>query len=558
MFKKFWSTLIITMLLILGLALSACQPGAVETPQAEQPAEQEEPAKEEPVEAKEPTQEEEPVGEAPAEEAVSVEPSRLRIAIATNIDSFDPHLTSSFAVANVVDYMVETLVKADVNGDIVPGLAKSWGASEDGLVYTLHLQEGVSFSDGTPFNAEAVKYNIERFLDEQLQNTKNPYNKIVNVEAVDETTVNLYLAKPSSEILPALSNTNIGMISPASVPEDSESYLTIGTNAPIGTGPYLLKEYVTDSRVVVERNPAYWGTLPYYDEVEFQIVPEAATRESLLLSGQVDLAVLPPITDLPALDANPDIVVIRGNTARIIFIGLNMQSEYLSDVRIRQALNYAIDKEAIVNNILLGNAVPVVSPMPESFFGFCKTEPQYTYDPDKARELLADAGVPAKFTIKFIAPTGRYAQDFQVAEAISGYLAEVGITAIPETADWATYMSWVLVGPEEADRDMYMLGWAGGYPHGSHTMSILVTDTFFNRGYYNNPEVNALAEAADAAVTTEESAELYCQANQMIWEDAPWIFLYQQGYPVIHSSAITGITVLPSEKFDTSSAMPAQ
>ncbi len=554
MSRKFWIYLVITMLLVLGLALSACQPEATETPQ-EEPAVQEAPTEAGvPVAEEEPTEAEAPV----AEEETSAEPSRLSIAIATNIDSFDPHLTSSFAVANVVDYMVETLVKADVNGDIVPGLAKTWEASEDGLVYTLHLQEGVSFSDGTPFNAEAVKYNIERFLDEQLQNTKNPYNKIINVEAVDETTVKFYLEKPSSEILPALSNTNIGMISPASVPKDTETYLTIGTTAPIGTGPYVLKEYVTDSRVVVERNLAYWGVAPYYDEIEFQIVPEAATRESLLLSGQVDLAVLPPITDLPALDANPDVVVIRGNTARIIFIGLNTQSEYLSDVRVRQALNYAIDKEAIVNNILLGNAVPVVSPMPESFFGFCQTEPQYTYDPDKARELLADAGVPAEFTLKFIAPTGRYAQDFQVAEAISGFLAEVGITAIPETADWATYMSWVLVGPEEADRDMYVLGWAGGYPHGSHTMSILTADTFFNRGYYNNPEVDALAAAADSAITTEDSADLYCQANQIIWDDAPWIFLYQQGYPVIHSSQITGITVLPSEKFDTSAAMPVQ
>jgi len=486
------------------------------------------------------------------------EPAVFSVAISTNIDSFDPHLLRSFAVANVVDHMVETLLNADVSGEIVPALAKDWEISEDGLTYTFTLQKGVAFSDGTPFNAEAVKYNIERFLNEDIPNTKHPYNKIVGVEAVDDTTVKLTLETPSSELLPAMSNTNIAMLSPASIPKDSDAYLKgTGAAAPVGTGPYVLKEYLADDQVVVERNPSYWGEAPYYDEITFRIVPEAATRESLLLSGQVDLAVLPPLTDLAALEANPDAEVIMGDSARIIFIGLNITSEYLSDPKVRQALNYAVDVEAIAKSVLLDNGLPVVSPMPKSFFGFCETTPSYAYDPDKAKELLAEAGVPEEFELAFIAPTGRYAQDFQVAEAIAGYLAEVGITAVPQTADWGTYMDMVLVGPEEAKRDMYLLGWAGGYPHGSHTMALVKTGAFFNRGYYSSPKLDELIGLADTALTTQESADYYCQANQIIWEDAPWIFLYQQGYPVVHSPDVTGIVVLPSEKFDIFGAHPA-
>lgn len=551
-------------LLVVVMLLSACSPAATPTTQPEA-AQTEAPAAQ-----PESTEEVEQPTEAPAEEAPaateaaeevegSAEPKVLRIAISTNVDTLDPHILTSFAVGNIIDYMVDTLVDADTNGEIIPSLAESWEYSEDGKAITFHLRQDVQFSDGTPFNAEAVKFNIERFQDEGLSNTKEPYNKITSVTVVDEFTVTLGMDQPSSELLPAMSNTNISMISPASVPQDSEAYLGgTGTNGPVGSSAYIFKEYKTDDYVAVQRNPNYWGEAPYYDEVIFRIVPEAATRESLLLAGDVDIAVLPPITDLPALDANSDVTVIRGSSARIIFIGLNLESEYLSDVRVRQALNYAVDKEAIVKNVLLGNAVAVTSPMPQSFFGYCETTPAYSYDPEKAKALLAEAGVPEGTEFRFISSNGRYAQDIQVAQAVSGYLAEVGITAVPETMDWGTYMDNVLVEPAEANRDMYLLGWAGGYPHGSHTMTLVQTGAFFNRGYYNNPELDELIQLADQAPTPEQSLDYYCQANQIVWDDAPWIFLYQQGYPVIHSSKIADVIVLPSEKFDTSMAHPAE
>ena len=302
--------LLLSLILITGL-LSACSPKESVNSEPVNEAE----TQNEVAEVNEPTVEE------PAEE-LAMDPSVLRIAISTNIDTFDPHLTRSFAVANVVDYMVETLLNADKDGNIVPALAKSWDISADGLEYTFNLQENVLFSDGNPFNAEAVKFSIERFLSEELPNTKAPYSKIVEVVAVDETTVVLKLEKPSSELLPAMSNTNIAMLSPASIALGSEAFLGIGSNAPIGTGPYVLKEYLVDDQVTVERNQTYWGVNPYYDEVVFLIVPEATTRESLLLSGQVDLAILPPLTDLPALEANPDATVILGDTARIIYINI--------------------------------------------------------------------------------------------------------------------------------------------------------------------------------------------------------------------------------------------
>lgn len=542
--KILWS--LITLTLVFGLFAAACSPTAAPT---QAPAE-------EAAQPEQPTAEETTVEEPAAE---SSEPKMLNIAIGTNIDTFDPHGTRSFAVANVVDYMVETLVKVDESGKLTTGLAKSWEVSDDGLEYTLHLQENVKFSDGEAFNAEAVKFNIERFLDPNvITSGKTPYDLIKEVEVVDENTVKLKTEKPSSELLLALSNTNIGMLSPLCVPPGTDAYNSLGTNEPIGTGPYVLKEYVADDHVTVTRNANYWGEPPYYDEVNFQIVPDPATRESLMLAGQVDMAVLPPLTDLPALEANPDINVIKANTNRIIYIGINVTKPFLSDPNVRQAMNYAVDKQAIVEKVMLGNAEAVVSPMPKGFFGFCETEPYYDYNPEKAKELLAEAGIPEDFTVKFISPSGRYAQDYQVSQAIAGYLEEVGIKVELSTTDWGSYMGQIMAPAEESDYDMYLLGWAGGYPHGSHTMTVLKTGNPFNAGFYSNPQIDELSSQADSDPDTDKAASLYCQANQILWDDAPWIFLYQQTYQMLTKPNLTNIRVLPSEKFDALYAMPVE
>jgi len=546
---------LLSIIVVLGLMLAACAPAAQPTAapvEEAAPAEQAEAPEEAPA-----------VEEAPAEEAApaeeSAETSVLNIAIGTNIDSFDPHGISSFAVANVIDYMVETLVNADENGDLIPALAENWEVSEDGLEYTFYLVQNATFSDGTPFNAEAVKANVERFLDEDVKTAgKVPYNHIQEVVVVDDYTVKFLADGPSSELLLSLSNTNIGMLSPQQIAPGTELYTSLGTTEPIGTGPYVMKEYVADDHVTVTRNANYWGEPPFYDEVNFRIVPDAATRESLMLAGQVDMAVLPPLTDLPALEANPDVQVIKAATNRIIYIGINVTNDYLNDPKVRQAMNYAVDQDAIVEKVLWGNAKPLVSPMPEAFYGFCETEPYYAYNPDMARELLAEAGVPEGFTVKFISPTGRYAQDYQVSQAIAGYLEDVGITVELSTTDWGSYMGQVMAPAEESDYDLYLLGWAGGYPHGSHTMTVLKTGNPFNGGFYSNPEVDELSALADAASDYEEGESIYCDVNQVIWDDAPWIFLYQQDYQVIAKPDLTNIKILPSEKFDALYARPAE
>jgi len=569
--KKVNLRLALTSLVLIAL-LAACAPQPTAAPAAPEAPAAEAPAAEAPAPAATEAPKEEPVvTEAPVEvatEAPVVEepkgPSTLRIAVNTDIDTFDPHGNNTIAVAAVVDFMAETLVKVTAAGETIPHLAKSWTISEDGLKYSFELQEGVTFHDGTPFNAEAVAYNVKRSLDPNADlGNRSPYNAIVDVEVVDDTHVNFILSQPSGPLLGAMANTNFAMISPEFIKEGSDNYVNVGNqNGLVATGPFMFKEFVPGDHVTVVKNPNYWGEMPYYDEVYFQIVPDPATRESLVLSGDVDLTINPPISDIPMLQSNPAVNVVLDQGNRFIYFGFNQSNEYLKIKEVRQALNYAVDKEAIVEKVMLGAAKPLVSPMPEMFFGWCETG-MYEYNPEKAKELLAAAGVPENWgeTLQFLVPSGRYLNDYQVGEAVAGYLADVGVNVTIETMDWPTYIATSLNSPDtklEDRPDMYMMGWGGGYFHGSHTMIIFETGSYFNGYGYTNPELDALSAQAAAEPDMAKSAELYCQANQMIWDDAPILFLHNQSFIILHSASITNVSGHPSEKFQAIYARPVE
>lgn len=553
------------LLLILAFVfMTACSAPATAVPAgdepAEEPAEAAEPAAEE--EAEEPAEEaaEEPAEEAaeePAEEPA--EETTINVAINVDIDTFDHQGYATIAVANVIDYMVETLVYPGPDGEILPYLATDWEISDDGLEYTFHLREGVQFHDGTPFNAEAVEYNINRIKDPDVQTAdRYPYDQITEVEIIDDYTVKWYLAEPINSFLENMLQTNFAMMSPAFAPVGSDEYIAVGTSSgTVGTGPYVFESFAPGERVTLVKNENYWGEEPYYDVINFYIAPDPATRESMLLSGQVDVAVLPPITDVPALEANPDITVTQVDSNRYLYVAFNQDNEILQDVRVRQALNYAVDKQAIIDNIMFGAATLMDSPIPYMYFGYCPTG-DYTYNPERARELLDEAGVPEGTEFEFWAPTGRYVQDFQVAEAISGYFADVGIVAVPQTFEWATYIEGVLNDPANRENrpDMYMLGFGGTAYHASHSMYLYESDSYFNGHNYNNPEIDQLAQEAISSPDREESAALYCEIANTLWEDAPLLYMHLQRYTAAHDASITGITGRADEKINVITAHP--
>src|SRR5919198_2478736 len=365
----------------------------------------------------------------------------FRIAVGIDPDTLDPAQMTTTTVANMVDYVVETLVTIDREGQVQPLLAESWAMSSDGLQYIFKLRKGLTFHDGTPFDAAAVKWNLDRLLDPNVRvPVRTPYTPIERSETLDESTLRVTLKHPSAPFLGSLSWTTAGIVSPAAADKFGNDYKNY--QHPVGTGPYVFKERRKGESIAVTLNQAYWGQKPFYDTVLFRIVPEAATRESLLLAGQVDLIILPPIADLPALQRNRAVKVLMAPSDRTIFIAINTQRPGLNNVKVRQALNYAVDKQAIIAHVLFGAGAPMDAPMAPSLFGYCKAG-TYEFDQAKAKRLLVEAGVAPGTPISLIHPTGRYVQDKEATQAVAGYLREVGLEPQLQTMDWPSYISTI-------------------------------------------------------------------------------------------------------------------
>jgi peptide/nickel transport system substrate-binding protein len=482
----------------------------------------------------------------------------FRLAIGIDPDTLDPVQTTTTTSGNILDYVLETLTTMDDSGKVLPLLAESWTSTPDGRQYTFKLRRGATFHDGTAFDAAAVKWNLDRVIDPNVKvPIRTGYVAIEKTEVVDPQTVRVTLKHPFAPFLAALTWTTSAMLSPASADKKGNSYANY-TNI-VGTGPYTLGERRRGESIALAGNASYWGRKPFYDSVLVRIVPEAATRESLLLAGQVDLIILPPVADLPALQRNSAVKVLLAPSDRSIFIAINTTK--IKDKRVRQAMNHAVDKAAIVKNVLFDAADPMDAPMAPSLFGHCKLG-EYAFDPNRAKQLLREAGIPAGTRIQLLHPTGRYVQDRESAQAIAGYLREVGLEAQLTTVDWPTYIATMTAPPDRNTTELHMLGWAPSFLDASQQMAQFVESSHPPKGlatsFFTNPEVERLVQAAERETNADRRKDLYCQASKLIWDEAPWIFLWVQRFPIVHSAKVTGISYLPNEKFQALHARPAQ
>ncbi len=497
-------------------------------------------------------------------------PTTLTMAIGIDADTLDPESQTTTTIANIVDYMFESLVwyEDERSGlkpgqpqytKVVPALATSWTLSKDGLTYTFKLRPGVKFHDGTDFNAEAVKFNLERALDPSVRNPNRYYFTDIDpgrIETPNSLTVVLHLKQPSPTLIPRIASGYGGaeMVSPAAVKKLGNDKLGLGPFE-AGTGPYMFKEWVRGDHITLVKNPNYWGRKPYFDTVIFRVVPNAGTRETMLRAGDIQIAFAPPAPDLPALRRDTALRVIEGPSDRDIFIGLNNRWGPLKDVRVRQALNYAVNKQAIIHSILFGLGTVLESPTTPLLFGYTKLQPGgWPFNPVQAKKLLAEAGYPQGFAVSFRTPTGRYIQDYQFAQGIAAQLANVGIKAQIQTTDWPSYIRWLTTPLEQTPLKIFVLGWATGYLDADGELF----GQFYSRQwppnglestFYKNPKVDELLLAGQSTVDPKKRLEIYKEVQEQIWKDAPWIFLWSQNFYLVVSSHLEGVTTTPNEKW---------
>jgi len=493
------------------------------------------------------------------EEPVEPEPepveNEITIAIGVEPESLDPMKMSSAPAATVSEHMAETLIYLNEDGELEPALATNWEVEDDGWAYLIELREGVTFHDGEPFNAEAAKYNLDRFIGIGDFEGEDPaifgflWGDVEEVEVVDEYAIRIHMEELYAPLVTNLSHSFNAMHSPASIEalEEGEEI-----EAPVGTGPFKYAGWDRGEQIVMERNEDYWGGAPQLDRVTFKFVPEGSSRVIMLETGEVDAIMDVPFAEIERLEELEGVNVVYQESVRNTYIGFNNESELFKDNKeLRQALNYAIDKQAIVDAIFAGAFEPATAPIVPAVFGYHQAGP-YEYDPEKAQELMAEAGYEDGFEMEILHPTGRYPMDETVAETVQGMLAEVGIEANLTTYDWGTYLEMISQeDPADAEHDAFMLAWGTVTWDGDYGLYPLFhTDEWpprSNRAYYSNEDVDELLDEARREQDPDGREALYAEAIEIIWDDAPWIFLYDQTQVNAELDRVEGLIHHPLE-----------
>jgi ABC-type transport system substrate-binding protein len=479
------------------------------------------------------------------------------LVVAQGVDAvtLDSHLVVDAPTFTVTSHIYETLFEYTPDGRIVPHLAESHTVSGDGLVWTLKLRRGVKFHDGTPLDAEAVKFNLERVLNPDTKSTyKFLIDRIKKIEVVDASTVRLSTERPFAPMLAHLTHGAIAMQSPTAIRKHGKDYI----NFPTGTGPFKFKEWVRGDRLVVVRNPDYWGKKPYVDEVVFKPVPEGGARVALIETGAAHAIVRVPPRDAPRLAQHRDVEVVNTPSVRTIYIAFNMLKAPFTDLRVRQALNHAVNKQAIVQHILAGVGRPSDAPISPGIFGY-RPIMSYEYDPARAKRLLAEAGHPNGFKTELYCPTGRYLNDIQVCEAVQAQLREVGVDAAIKTMEWAAYLEITKKGPQESVVPMYMLGWGtvtGDADYGLYALfhSSQWTPAGQHRNFYKNPRVDDLLDRGRNVADPAARQAAYREAMELIMKDAPWLFLHAESQLSAVRKHVKGVVIHPIERVMTHEA----
>lgn len=481
-----------------------------------------------------------------------------------------------------MDNIFEGLVEYEASStEIKPCLAESWDVSEDGKEIVFHLRKGIKFHDGTDFNADAVVFSFER-----QYNPEHPHHQygewaywgymfsdIDRAEKIDDYTVKIVLSEPNASIMTSLAMFTVCIVSPA----NAEKYGEDAFRYPCGTGPFKFVEWVKDDHITLEANEDYWRGRPKIDKIIFRVIPDPSARLLSLEVGEIHGMEYPNPADFDRIKANPDLVLMSEPGMNIGYMAMNTGYGYidanqngikdpdeplektpgyfepLTKKEVRQAINMAIDKEAIVRDIFMGTASVAKNGMPPFMLGYNDEIEDYPYDPARAKELLAEAGYPDGFEVTlYVMPVSRpYMFDPpKIGEAIQSYLAAVGIKVNLYQVDWATYLQETEAGMHQ----MCLLGWTGDNGDPDNFLNVLYglnacsIGTAGNHAFYTNEENQELLTKALRTYDVEKRAEYYKKAQELIHEDAGWVFLAHSNQNMVFQKNVEGFVLHPASR----------
>ena len=473
-------------------------------------------------------------------------------------DSLDPANAESNPSEAVNRMIFENLVKFDAKLNLVPGLAEKWEQAKDGMSWTFFLRKGVKFHDGTPFNAEAAKYFFDRMIGPEKPSRAGLYAPLVDsATVVDEYTVKVNMKAPFAFLLNNIAHSASGIVSPT-------AHKAMGKDIarkPVGTGPFKFVEWVHGDHLTLTRNDTYWGGKPKLDKVIVKTVKEDSARVMMLLSGDAQVAVRLPSEDIPRLQKDANIQLDSTETLRVLYIGFNCAKKPFNDVRVRQAFNLAMDRQSIVKNIYQDRALVasnIVAPLTTGYFPI----PPYPYDPEKAKKLLAEAGYPNGLKAKFLSPQGRYPKDFEMAQALQQQWKKAGIDVTLDTMEWAAYLAATRKPVDQADVEVFLLGWA---PSSAEARWILyplyTTDQWVpkgnNRVFYSNKDFDGYVDKLTTATDKAERDKYLKMAEELLAKEVPQIPILVTKETIGYSKKLRGVINSPLELtyFDQNTTM---
>lgn len=469
-------------------------------------------------------------------------PLKQDITVAFGVDptSLNPLASTSIPGRSAINHIFDKLLWFDLNGQLVPKLAESWSFVEP-TILELKLRQGVKWHDGGDFTADDVKFTIDSARKPKTPNWMTAaFQPIADVQVVDPHTVRIVTTAPNRSLLRTL--TLIEIVSKRVFETRPE---TVQTN-PIGTGPFKFVSYSPGDRLVMERNPNYWGGAPKLEKLTIRVIQEAGTRLAELQAGTVDFMDNVPVDQLSVVEQQKNLELLAGPSLRVMYSVLRTQRAPFNNPLVRQAVQYALDKQAIVDHLLAKRTAVANTPVAPQIPGHDASIKPWPYDPAKARALLKEAGaLGTKIVVAY--PNGRYLMDRQVGEAIASFLQAAGFQVEQQSPEWGIYFTSLRKGID-CPYDVAFAGWGGdtGDPNWVLWEHFYSPSAALQSGY-SNKQVDELLEKALRTLDDAEAAKLYKEAQQIVVKDGSWIPLYFQPNIWAKNKRLKGVDNRPDE-----------
>ncbi|MEJ2668055.1 MAG: glutathione ABC transporter substrate-binding protein, partial [Deinococcales bacterium] len=477
----------------------------------------------------------------------------VNVAMSGNAITLNPGNTNGNLDFSIQRAIYEGLVGFNKEGKLVPELATSWTANSAATVFTFDLRKGVTFQDGTPFNAQAVKTYFDWVKDPANHFVRESlYNIIKSIDVVSEYQVRFTLSEPFGAMLYNFAHPAGRIVSPAAI----QKYGADVDKHPVGTGPFDFVSWTPGQKIVLKANPNYWGGAPKVENLDFLFVPNAATRVAMLQSGEAQfIQDLPPELVNP-IKANAKLTVSATPSIYVRFMAMNTQAKPFNNQLVRQALNYAVDKQTFVNVVAKGYGTELTAPIAKQVIGYSAQQP-YAYDPEKAKQLLAEAGYPNGFTFTIDSLNSTTYQ--QIDQVLQQMFAKVGVTVKLNPMESGTFNSTAFAPFDKTTLQAVVIGWSPSTGDADWGLRPLFAKAswppaLFNIAFYDNADVNKLL--ADGISTANQSIrdKAYAAAEKTIWDTAPWVFLYSP-YNISGASAnLSGVFYMPDGTVDARAA----